>query len=63
LGRPFIVLIKHPTNLKASADKLAGQISWRLYLQGVYDRHLVRTLAVDKQPGVLRILQEKTAGE
>src|SRR5262245_4961736 len=63
LGRPFIVVIKHPTNLKASADKLAGQISWRLYLQGVYDRHLVRTLAVDKQPGVLRILQEKTAGE
>jgi len=63
LGRPFIVVIKHPSNLKASADKLAGQISWRLHLQGVYDRHLVRTLAVDKQPGVLRILQERTAGE
>jgi len=63
LGRPFIVLIEHPSKLKASADKLSGQIAWRLYLQGVYDRHLVRTLRVEKQPRVLRILQERTVGE
>jgi hypothetical protein len=63
LGRPFIVLLEHPSNLKSSADKLSGQIAWRLYLQGIYDRHLVRTLAVDGHPGVLRVLQERTVGE
>jgi hypothetical protein len=63
LGRPFIVLIEHPTKLKASADKLSGQIERRLHLQGVYDRHLLRTLAVEKRPAVLRILQERTVGE
>src|SRR5262245_866069 len=52
LGRPFIVVIEHPHNLKASAQKLSGQLAWRLYLQGVYDRHLLRTLAVDKKTGV-----------
>jgi hypothetical protein len=63
LGRPFIVVIQHPANLKASAKKLAGQIAWRLYRQGVYDRHLLRTLTVDMRPGVLRVLQERTVGE
>jgi hypothetical protein len=60
LGRPFIVVIKHPAGLKESADTLSGQLSWRLYLQGVYDRGLVRTLQVDKQPPVLSVLQERT---
>jgi OOP family OmpA-OmpF porin len=62
LERPFIVVIEHPSNLKAAADKLSGQIAWRLYLQGVYDRGLLRTQAVDKHPGVLRVLQERTIG-
>jgi hypothetical protein len=60
LGRPFIIVIKHPAGLKESADTLSGQLSWRLYLQGVYDRGLVRTLQVDKQPPVLSVLQERT---
>jgi len=63
LGHPFIVVIEHPGNLKAAAQKLSGQIAWRLYLQGIYDRHLMRTLSVDNQPGVLRVLQEKTTGD
>jgi hypothetical protein len=63
LGRPFILVIEHPRNLKASADKLSGQLGWRLHLQGVYDRHLIRTLPVDDGPGVLRVLQERTVGE
>jgi hypothetical protein len=63
LGRTFIVVIEHPRNLKAPADKLSGQIAWRLHLQGIYDPHLLRTLAVDREPGVLRVLQEKTAGD
>jgi OOP family OmpA-OmpF porin len=63
LGRPFIVVIEHPTSLKASADKLSGQIAWRLFLQGVYDHDLLRTQLVDKQPAVLRVLQEKIIGE
>jgi OOP family OmpA-OmpF porin len=63
LGRPFIVVIEHPGNLKTMADSLSGQIAWRLYLQGVYDRGILRTQAVDKEPGVLRVLQERTIGE
>jgi hypothetical protein len=63
LGRPFIVVINHPSNLKASADKISGQIAWRLYLQGIYDRNLVRTHAVDKQPARLRVLRERIVGE
>lgn len=63
LGHPFIVVIEHPANLKTAADKLSGQIAWRLYLRGVYDRDLLRTLPVDKSPGVLRVLQERTIGE
>jgi hypothetical protein len=63
LGRPFIVVIEHPKNLKAAADKLSGQLGWRLYLQGIYDRHLIRTLPVEKEPGVLKILQERTVAE
>jgi len=63
LGRPFIVVIEYPRNLKASAQKLSGQLAWRLYLQGVYDRHLLRTLAVDGKEGVLKVLQERTVGQ
>jgi OOP family OmpA-OmpF porin len=62
LGRPFIVVIEHPRNLKTAADKLSGQMTWQLYRQGVYDPHLVRTLPVDKQPWVLTVLQESTVG-
>jgi OOP family OmpA-OmpF porin len=58
LGRPFIVVIEYPDNLKAKADELSGRISWRLYLQGIYEPHLVRTLAVPRKPAVLRVLQE-----
>jgi hypothetical protein len=62
LGHPFIVVIKHPSNLKAAADRLSGQLAWRLYLRGVYDRHLIRTLPVDRQPAVMTVLQERTLG-
>jgi hypothetical protein len=62
LGRPFIVVIEHPVHLKSAADKLSGQIAWRLYLQGIYDRHLIRTLPV-KRGGVIRVLEERRVGD
>ncbi len=63
LGRPFIVIIEYPDQLQASADRLAGQIGWRLYLHGVYEPYLVRTRPVKQAPAHLRVLQERTVGQ
>jgi hypothetical protein len=63
LGRAFIVVIEHPRRLKPAADQLSGRIAWRLYREGIYEPHLVRTLAVDAAPPVIRVLEERTVGK
>ena len=34
-----------------------------IYLRGVYERHLLRTLAVRDGPAILKVLPERTVGE
>jgi OOP family OmpA-OmpF porin len=63
LGRSFIVVIEYPDRLKSKADRFSGQISWQLYLRGVYERHLLRTLSVRDGPAILKVLPERTVGE
>jgi len=45
----------------ASPTRICSVERWNI--QGVYERHLLRTLAVNKGPAVLRVLPGKTVGE